>query len=201
MERNKQWSELLIVADLTGSMYPYTIQLITWFKLNSLDKKGKSLMFFNDGDLKPDKDKIPLSTGGLYFGQTSSYEDIAKIAEKTMSSGYGGDIEENDVEAVISGIEKCSTCKNVILIADNYASMRDFKFIEKITKPVHIIICGYNGIIHPEYLYLAWKTGGSIHTIEEDILNISKIHEGETIKIGKQNYLIKNQKFIRIKEI
>ncbi|WCL50652.1 hypothetical protein [Leptospira sp. GIMC2001] len=200
-DRNKEWSEMLIVADLTGSMYPYTNQLIFWFKLNTLKNKLKSYLFFNDGDMNPDKGKRPMMTKGLYYSEVSKFEDIRSLAEKTMKAGYGGDSQENDIEALVSGIEHCPSCKDIILIADNFSRMRDLEYFDSIKKPVKIIICGFYGIINPEYIYLAWKTGGSIHTIEEDILHLSKLNEGESIKIGDKYYLLKNNKFVLMNDI
>ena len=56
-ERNKSWENMLVVADLTGSMTPYTRQLLLRFKLNAARKAVKHFMFFNDGDMKPDRTK------------------------------------------------------------------------------------------------------------------------------------------------
>ena len=47
-----------MVADLTGSMYPYAQQISTWLKLQFLkDTTSQHFVFFNDGDNKKDADK------------------------------------------------------------------------------------------------------------------------------------------------
>ncbi|MBX3102113.1 MAG: hypothetical protein KF690_06375, partial [Bacteroidetes bacterium] len=58
----------------------------------------------------------------------------------------------------------------VVLIADNGARIRDMALIEQVDFPVHIILCGLlvNGV-RPEYVELAWRTGGSIHTYTRDL--------------------------------
>ena len=56
-------------------------------------------------------------------------------------------------------------------------------------------LCGSGGSIHPDYLKLAYTTGGSIHTIEEDILNLARLNEGEIIKIAGRSYKIRNGEF------
>ena len=62
---------------------------------------------------------------------------------------------------------------SIVMVADNYAPIRDMQLLDKLVAlkiPVNIIICGSNsGNIHYSYLQLAAATGGSIHTIEEDI--------------------------------
>ena len=45
LERNKTWENMLIVTDLTGSMMPYSAQLIVWLKLNDKNKRAKSFIF------------------------------------------------------------------------------------------------------------------------------------------------------------
>ena len=58
LKRNKQFKSKLIVADLTGSMYPYAQQISTWLKLQFLkDSTSQHFVFFNDGDKKKDIDK------------------------------------------------------------------------------------------------------------------------------------------------
>lgn len=54
-KRNAQWKRKLIVADLTGSMYPYAQQISTWLKLHFVrDSLRQSFVFFNDGDNRKD---------------------------------------------------------------------------------------------------------------------------------------------------
>jgi hypothetical protein len=43
---------------------------------------------------------------------------------------------------------------------------------------------------------MAYKTGGSVHTIESDIVDLIKYKEGEVVKIGQQYYKIINGRFI-----
>ena len=63
------------------------------------------------------------------------------------------------------------------------------------TKPVRIIVCGGNGYVNPAYLYIAWKTGGSVHTLEKDIQDMSKLQEGSILEIGEKRYLLSGGKF------
>ena len=194
-ERNKEWKDMLIVSDLTGSMTPYVAQVLVWLRLNLKTDRVKHFTFFNDGDLAIDSTKEIGNTGGIYHSNEMKFNTILNLAQQTMINGFGGDTPENDIEAILEGLNTCSNCGDIVLIADNISKMRDYELIEKIGKPVKVIICGYTGIVNPEYLNLALKTKGSIHTIEKDITSLMKINEGQIIKIDKYQYIIKDGKF------
>ena len=90
-----------------------------------------------------------------------------------MNNSTGNtELVENDLEAIEKGCEKFSQSKNIVLIADNNAPPRDTTLLDNIKKPVHVILCGVrnNHTIRTAYLNLAYKTKGSIHTMEEDLL-------------------------------
>lgn len=194
-ERNKDWKNMLIVADLTGSMTPYTAQILVWLRLNMTKKRAQHFTFFNDGDSKRTFQKEIGSTGGIYHADASKFEEVLGLAKTTMENGYGGDFPENDIEAILEGLDSCANCGDIVIIADNSSRMRDYELIEKVGKPVKVIICGFEGIVNVEYMDLARRTKGSVHTIEEDITNLMEIKEGEVVKIGEYQYIIKNGDF------
>jgi len=202
MERNKKnWKNALVVGDWTGSVYPYSSQIINWHKLHLKDGVIKHFVFFNDGDTKSDKDKKIGETGGIYFTKTNDISHIIEVVTQALQNGNGGDVPENDVEAILAGIEKYKDIEEVILIADNNSTVRDIKLTPKITKPVHVILCGVeNGKVNPQYVNLAKYTNGSIHTIEEDINNLSKMQANDILKIGSRIFRLKpNGFFIMVK--
>ncbi len=197
--RNKHWDKMLVLCDLTGSMSPYSAQLLVWHRLNIDKKKTQHFVFFNDGDNTPDHKKKAGDTGGIYYSRADDFDQLQRIAYKCMSHGGGGDAPENDVEALLKGLNKCKNCGDVVLIADNWANMRDYKFINKIDRPVRIILCGTQLGVNIQYLELARATKGSVHTIEEDIDNLMDLREGEKVSIGKRNFLISEGRFIEVK--
>jgi hypothetical protein len=197
-DRNKKWKNMLVIADLTGSMSPYTAQLVIWLKLNMIKRETKCFVFFNDGDATPDGKKKIGSTGGIYMGSTDTFEKTAELAYKTMNAGGGGDSTENDVEALIKGIEKFGDCEEIVLIADNLSNMRDISLMKDVKRPVRVILCGANYGINVQYLELARATGGSVHTIEADIVDLMKLKEGQSIKIGKEKFIIQKGKFVKM---
>ena len=171
-DRNPQWQKALIIADWTGSMYQYGAQALEWHILN-FEKSGlQYFTLFNDGDRRRKKEIG--KTEGIYFEKANNMDRLVNLYNFVMLKGSGGDGPENDLEAVIKGMEHYPDHDEVILIADNNACVRDMELLELINKPVHIIICGYySGFgINPQYIEIASKTGGTLHTIEMDIENI-----------------------------
>jgi hypothetical protein len=183
-----------IVVDFTGSMAPYYTQLMSWFFLKKY-VGSTSFVFFNDGDSTADNKKKIGKTGGLYQFRTNNLDTILQYALKTVGGGYGGDSPENDVEAILQAIKDNPKVKEVVLIADNWADMRDYALIRNITKPVRVILCGTDSGINTQYLDLARATNGSVHTIEEDIEGLKKVSEGHEVKIGNDIYILNGGKF------
>ncbi|MCB0643094.1 MAG: hypothetical protein KDC44_15700, partial [Phaeodactylibacter sp.] len=200
LERNK-WDDMLIVSDMTGSMAPYIGQLFLWLKLNTLDDRIKQFVFFNDGDTQLNEAKAIGATGGIYETRSKTYAAVEELAVRCMMSGDGGDLEENDIEALLAGMALCPDCAEHILIADNNSPMRDYELLKQINKPIRIIICGVQHKVNIEYLNLARQTGGSVHLIERDLYHLTKINEGETLEIGEQKFIIRQNKFVEVKKI
>ncbi|HAN78883.1 MAG TPA: hypothetical protein DCQ31_14535 [Bacteroidales bacterium] len=198
MERNNHWKNILVISDLTASMSPYVGELMLWFKLSMHETKVKSFVFFNDGDSKTTAQKIIGKTGGIYIGEAADLDRVLDLAFKTMEKGFGGDLPENDIEAIIEGIEKVKGYDEVVLIADNNSAVRDISLISNIKVPVKVVLCGSERGVNIDYLELAYKTKGSVHTIEEDITNLMDLNDGEIITINGISYQIKGGKFIRL---
>lgn len=201
--RNKNWDKMSVICDFTGSMSPYTVQLLVWHKLNlkSNQHRIEYFTFFNDGDNKSDFNKQIGKTGGIYHSKADNFDDIKELATTTIRNGYGGDTPENNIEAVLEAIDKCPNCNDIIMIADNFASPRDIALLSKVNKPIKIILCGTFGGINTSYLNIIRQNKGSLHTIENDILDLMNLNEGEKISIGEYNYKIKDGRFIRIYEL
>lgn len=194
-KRNKQFKSKLIVADLTGSMYPYAQQVSTWLKLQFLkDTTSQHFAFFNDGDNKKDDEKKIGAAGGVYYCRAKTVEALIATMELTIKKGTGGDAPENPIEAIIYGLNKSGKVDDVILIADNWAKARDIKMLARIKVPVRVVLCGvYEGMeINEDYLNIAYKTKGSVHTIEQDITDLMKQTTGKKFNINGVDYIIKN---------
>ena len=199
LERHSEWNNLLIVADLTGSMSPYIAQLLIWYKLNTNKDIVRQWVFFNDGDYRPNEEKKIGMTGGVYDLKTAAFEKVLDLTYETMVNGNGGDAAENDVEAILKGIALCPDCEDVVLIADNLSPVRDMELVDQITKPVKVILCGSQTGINTQFLKIASESGGSIHTIETDIDDLLNKKEGEVIKLGNQSFKVEDGKLVLIK--
>jgi hypothetical protein len=175
---------MTVVCDFTSSMYEHSGQLLLWFVLNTQQTKFSHVVFFNDGDMKEDAEKKDGAAGGIYTGASVDANSMLKLAEKTASRGIGGkDMEENDLEALQYAMKNYPQSRGYILIADNDAPPRDMSLLKTIKKPVHVILCGVNKINVPkkEYMNLALSTGGSLHTMQQSITNLSQLKEGQII--------------------
>ena len=200
-KRNK-WKDMTVVTDYTGSMSPYIGQVILWYKLTFATKEFTEFIFFNDGDETPDEKKKTGQTKGIYYCNSEIKDTVLQTAYRCSRNGYGGDIQENNIEAALYAVKKNPKLKEIIMVVDNWAPMRDYRLMDQIKIPVHVIVCGSdsNTPINSEYLELARITKGTIHTIEEDTNDLCKIAEGKKITIGHFEYIIQGGRFIQIKK-
>jgi len=195
LNRNKHWRDLSLVVDVTGSMSPYIADVILWANINQHWRKVNYLTCFNDGDKKSDKLKIPGKTGGIYQSKIDSSDVFEKLVNLSMRNGSGGDWPENDIEALLKA-QSTQQAGELILICDNWSPVRDIKLIEQLNIPVHIIVCGSAfRLIHPDYIKLAYETGGSVHTLEDDFTELYKHLDGEVIKLGNSKYRLRDGNF------
>lgn len=200
-ERNQEWKNMVVISDWTGSMYEYGCQALRWHALNMDEKNVQMFFFFNDGDKKPDHAKKIGKTRGVYSCPGENISQVVQLMEKVKEKGDGGDIEENDLEAIVRSVKKTKGKAEYVLIADNKSHVRDLALINKIKVPVRVIVCGSHkgGVILPDYLELARSTGGSVHTMEEDIKNLSALKEGDVIEILSVPHCYRNGRFERLR--
>jgi hypothetical protein len=196
LDRNR-WQNATIVVDVTGSMYKYTAQLLLWVKSNPIGSLSKNFVFFNDGDNMPDKDKKLGSAGGIYFKSCGSFAEAESLMKSTMLKGSGGDYPENNIEALLKAEKAFPTSEFQVMIADNWAAIRDKVLWQHLTKPVRIVVCGATEFnVNIDYLNLARKTKGSVHVLESDLYNLAGLKEGEILKVGKNSFVVKNGMFV-----
>ncbi len=201
LDRNKQWKNMLVVADVTGSMSPYIGELLLWIKLNATAETVKSFVFFNDGDAKKDKEKVIGETGGIYSTNHQNVDSVLSVVQHTTLNGWGGDLPENNFEAVLHGIENHPAFEELIMIADNHAIPRDLSLLKDIKIPIRVLLCGTKeSEINPIYLEIVKRNGGSLHTIEQDLMDLVKLNEGEIISVGENRFQVLNGRFRRMKD-
>ncbi len=198
--KNKSTSKI-IVADVTGSMYPYMEQLALWLSFEMMKKEKNAYVFFNDGDWKRDYQKVMGQTGGIYTTESMVADSVISLMHLAMNTGFGGDQAENNIEALLMAQKLGQPSSQILMIVDNYSCIKDIRLLPQVTKPVHIILCGVNVLtgINPDYLWVAYKTKGTIHTIEDDITDLGSMMEGKTITIRGRTYKLLSNRFFEIK--
>jgi antitoxin component YwqK of YwqJK toxin-antitoxin module len=194
--RNTEWKKMMLVVDLTGSMFPYIGQLLVWYKQTYEDGRVKYYILFNDGDNLPDNKKVIGKTGGVHPFEAKDFRKMKKDIEDVRKKGEGGDEIENDLEAITSAMVTYRDHGDIILIADD-SPVRDMSLLRRIRKPVRIIMCGTNKGINDQYLKIAYQTKGSIHTSSHDI-DMKKIKEGDEFVVEKDIFRFSGGQFIWI---
>ncbi len=201
----EKWRDKTVVTDLTCSMDPYMEEILVWQGLDRIEGESTKYVFFNDGDGKPNRLKEMGKTGGIYQSNSTNMVDIITVMMQTKIRGCSGDKAENDLEALLSVASGIQPKQELILIADNYSNVRDIELLDQLNIPVRIILCGTEGRFgkkpgaNPQYLTIARRTGGSIHTMQSDLWDLSELREGDEIVINNQKYLVQNNEFIPVR--
>jgi len=175
LDRHPEWQNSVMVVDWTGSMHGYGAEAVLWQAMNESKSGIEMIALFNDGDKMKNRRKQLGRTGGIYIESTNSIGKVIKLFNKVKNKGTGGDSPENDIEAIATTLNASPETDHVILIADNQSCIRDFALINCIDKPVHVVLCGTKKGINPQYVNVAWRTGGSIHTKELDLVNLQEL--------------------------
>jgi len=193
-KRNKEWKKMMLVVDMTGSMFPYIGQMLVWYRQNYEDGRVKYYVLFNDGDNLPDDKKSVGKTGGVHPFEAKDYRKLKKDIEDVRKMGEGGDDPENDLEAVVSAMIAYRDYTDIILIADE-STVRDMAILKRIKKPIHVIMCGTKKGINEQYLRIAYQTKGSFHTISNDV-DMKKLKDGDEFQVDKDIFRLSGGNFI-----
>lgn len=199
-ENHPEWKNSLVVMDWTGSMYRYGAQAILWHSMNYRNSGIKNFVFFNDGDNTPDDKKIIGETKGVYFAQARHMERLIQTFYLVGRKGKGGDDPENDIEALLRGMNRFENFDELILIADNNSCIRDFRLIANLGVKVNVIVCGTRHGINPQYINLAYLTGGSIHSIEEEVNHLSQKVMENDMELKRLTYELNKEELFQIKD-
>jgi antitoxin component YwqK of YwqJK toxin-antitoxin module len=192
-QRNNKWKNVLLVVDMTGSMFPYIGQLLVWFKQTYEDGTIRYYSLFNDGDNMDDLKKVIGKTGGVHLFEAKDYKKLKRDVEEVRKMGEGGDDPENDIEALMTSQLNCRNYSEIVLLADD-SQIRDMALLKRLRKPVHIVLCGTKKGVNEQYLKLALHTKGSIHTTHTDV-DMKKLKEGDEILIEKDLFKFKAGQF------
>jgi hypothetical protein len=182
-DRNKNLKNMPVVVDVTGSMSPYTAQLFLWLKTNIEDKRFSEFVFFNDDDMLNLTQENKIDSSGMLKIRASNLDSVLLCCNKAMANS--GQL-ENNIKSLFY-TKKCfsKSAKNgIVMIADNWQTPEDLSVLKDFATykiPVHIIVCGVADYINPCYLEIVQQTGGTLHTMEEDLLYLKNLKEGEKV--------------------
>jgi hypothetical protein len=197
---SRRWSnKMAVVADVTGSMSPYSTQVMLWLKNRPEVLLNGRFVFFNDGDAKPDMLKRIGSTGGIHFASTTNYDSVYLAMDRTMRAGTGGDIPENNLEAVVETLRRWPDTDTVLMIADNEASVKDMSLLKNLKKPVSVMLCGATGKIHKDYIEITKTTGGRLFVLSTELSEMKKWQNGSEVLLGGKKFEYRNGELIRKK--
>jgi hypothetical protein len=196
--KRNRFKDMLLVADVTASMSPYTAQIVQWLSDESSEHNLRYLVCFNDGDGSQDVQKKTGKVGGVYGDYFKDVYQISELIQSTMAKGSGGDLQENNCEALLYAVNHCSQYGDLVLVADSWAPVRDLELLSQIKQPVRVIVCGSELGPHPDYVTIAVKTGGSLHYMQEDIGDLSRLKKGEKLIIKGRTYQMVNGKAILV---
>lgn len=194
----KEWKKKLVVLDVTSSMLPYIEQVKYWYSLNYAQDSTMEFYLFNDGNGMSSARKEIGKTGGIYECKACTINELERLIETARKAGNGGDSQENDLEAILYALKYTDGYDELVLVADNMSYARDMIMIGKIGVPVRIILCGTSRFVNEQYLDIAYRTGGSVHTIEEEISDLSDMIEGKMITVSGYQYRFTKGRFFRM---
>ncbi len=183
---NKRWG---FVIDVTGSMAPYTGQVLALLKTRPELATEEHFSFFNDGNGAPEILKRIGNSGGVYTVKSNHFDSIYQTMERAMRAGSGGDLPENNIEAILRTLKQWPGTDSILMVADAHAPVKDLKIIGFVNKPVLIVLCGdISNLIPLDYVQIAKQTFGGILTNEGEIRNLHLLKMGQTLELGNSDY-------------
>jgi len=188
--RNKSFKgKWAFVIDVTGSMAPYTGQVMAILKSRPNLATDHYFSFFNDGNGAPEILKRIGNSGGVYTVKTSNFDSIYQTMQRAMNAGSGGDLPENNIEAILRSLKKWSDVDTVLMVADANAPVKDIRILRFVDKPVQLVLCGdITNLIPLDYVRIAKATKGNILTNDGEIRDLHLKKVGQTIEVGEAEY-------------
>jgi hypothetical protein len=199
--RNKdQWTAKRIIANIDCSMYQYLDELMVWNYSDEQEQNNNTYWLFNGFQ----NDSKPSSSGndrrGIFFVPNNDVAGFCNTVDKIVNFSCGGNRLENVVEALILGAKDKSPEEELLFIADNYSDVSDLNKLQELHVPVRVLLTASEYGVNEHYLEIAYRTGGSIHTIHEDIPSghLQDLEDGEQLQVGKYTYQFFKGRFMKV---
>ena len=200
----KEWpGKIAVVADVTASMTPYNTQVMLWLKFAKKPLENGRFIFFNDGNNAPDALKSIGNTGGLHTIESNNFDSVYLTMRRAIAAGQGGDIPENNIEALLAAQKKWTDIDSFLMIADNRAPVKDLINLKNVKKPVNIILCGWLDYmaINDSYIQIAAKTKGKIYTSAGVFEDFTKLKINTPIDFNGEEYMYTKEGLTKIYRI
>ncbi len=197
------FQNVVFVIDVTCSMDQYIEEYLLWLSLANNQSRVHGCVFFNDGDGRPNEEKRLGRTGGVR-ACSSNLDSTCQCLVESIAYGCSGDDPENDVEALLYAQSRFPNASALILVADNRSSVRDIELLRRVQMPVHVFLCGLEtlaGKLPPQedYVGIASRTGGTLHTLRDDINQRALMLNGQEIRLGSHQYRVLKGRFRRMR--
>ncbi|MEM7370796.1 MAG: hypothetical protein AAF587_19435 [Bacteroidota bacterium] len=170
--RDHMKDEAFVIMDWTGSMYRFRPELEQFLKESTEEKKIKFISFYND--LRCNEYGVrPGDFRGVYTHTVAfpSQSEVSSLMRECETGGYGGgELEENDLEAVVKSLQRVRNdqFQEIALIIDNNAQPKDMALLPRIRLPseitLNLYICRANAFhdVHPGYLRVAQRFDANV---------------------------------------
>ncbi len=199
--RNKdQWKAKRIVANIDCSMYQYIDELMVWNYTGTEEQKNNTYWLFNGFQNNSKLSDSGHDRRGIFYVANNDIEGFCKTVDKIVNFSCGGNRLENVVEALILGAKDKSPDEELLFIADNYSDVSDLDKLEGLTVPVRVLLTASEYGVNEQYLEIAYRTGGSIHTTNQDFSSdrLKSLKDGEKFQVGKYAYQFFKGKFLKV---
>ncbi|WP_148289300.1 hypothetical protein [Fibrella aestuarina] len=194
LSRNlRYWNKAVIVCDLTTSMDPYAAQLYAWFRRNTRNPNVLGTVFFTDCDSLGQETR----PGGLPGAFFVTREQELNAALPTMlaaarNTAHNDLDPENVVEALQYAQRTFPQANHLVLLTDNGSRVKDMDRLPGLIKPVHVVACGgaatETDAFQPDQYQIALRTGGSIHTLDDDLMQPDPATNHTFVRLGNNYY-------------
>ncbi|MFT4665344.1 MAG: hypothetical protein ACI8YQ_004362 [Polaribacter sp.] len=199
--RNKdQWKQKRIIANIDCSMYQYIDELLVWNYFEESEKNNNSYWLFNGFKNNDKKSLTDQHRRGIYEVTKNDVEGFCNTIDKIVNFSCSGSRLENVVEALIIGATDKRPEDELLFIADNYSDVSDLHKLSELNTPVRVLLTASSHGINEQYLEIAYQTGGSVHTKDEDIsmAQLKALKDGERLKIGRFAYQFLKGRFLKV---
>lgn len=185
-------------------MDPYAAQLYAWFRQNTRNPNVLGTVFFTDCDSLGQETR----PGGLPGAFFVTREQELNAALPTMlaaarNTAHNDLDPENVVEALQYAQRTFPQANHLVLLTDNGSRVKDMDRLPGLVKPVHVVACGgaatETDAFQPDQYQIAFYTGGSIHTQDDDLTLPDQLTNHTFVRLGNYyyRYVARKGRFIK----